>query len=263
MSELIILIIVLLISFVGLAWYARYRSQQRSKSFEIDTISNRDSDAVSDEFGAILQQEITRPADNVDELDLEPEISLSTGAQALTQGNADATSQAPRSIQSQPPEFETETKPIIKSTQDEWDLMLVLSVMAKQNQSFNGLDIKRVFDELALTYGAMKIYNKKLANNKSQVLFSVANMMAPGTLDPDALATLQTKGLVFFITLPNPINGLTLFDEMLDTATKTADRLGGELCDDQHLPLTDNYLERIRSKILNFNLTLQMEQNQS
>jgi cell division protein ZipA len=109
----------------------------------------------------------------------------------------------------------------------------------------------------------MKIYNKLIANHENQILFSVANMMSPGTLTPDQLATLKTKGLVFFATLPKPINGLTIFDEMLDTAIKTANKLNGELCDDKHQPITDNYLEHIRSKILHFNLTTQMEQSPS
>jgi len=271
-SELIVLIIVLLLSFVGLAWYARYKSQQRSKPFEQNDIPNRNSDVISEEFSAILQQEITQPADNVDELDRDPQISLSTDAHALTQSNAETINMAEsdkrekQEGQTVPTDSEPEqleSKQAVKPAQDDWDLVLVLSVVAKQHQSFNGLDIKHVFDEFALTYGPMKTYNKTLPNRQNQVLFSVANMVSPGTLDPSELVTLQTKGLVFFTTLPNPINGLTLFDEMLDTATKVADRLDGELCDDQHQTLTDNYLERIRSKILNFNLTLQMEQNQS
>jgi cell division protein ZipA len=269
-SELIILTIVLLLSFVGLAWYARRKSQQRSKLFTFNDEPNRDTDAVADEFGAILQQEMIQPTDE-DELDSEPVVSLS-GESGTTQNKSAQTDTAmskhpeeeiERRLQSQSTPVDYDSKNGDKPKQDDWELVLVLSVIAKQNYSFNGLEIKRVFEELSLSYGAMKIYNKSLANHQNQILFSVANIMSPGTLEPNELVNLKTKGLVFFATLPKPINGLTLFDDMLDTAIKTANKLNGELCDDQHQPVTDSYLEQVRSKILSFNLTLQMEQNQS
>jgi cell division protein ZipA len=108
----------------------------------------------------------------------------------------------------------------------------------------------------------MQIYHRHIAGQQGQILFSVANLLSPGTLKPAELTTLETKGLVIFMRLPSPANGLLSFDAMLDAADKIAKRLNGRLCDEHRQTLTEATLEAMRSRILNFNLTQQDDNNQ-
>ena len=43
--------------------------------------------------------------------------------------------------------------------------------------------------------------------------FSVANIIEPGTFNPQDDATMNTPGVLMFAKLPGPVNGLTLFDD--------------------------------------------------
>ena len=62
--------------------------------------------------------------------------------------------------------------------------------------------------------------------------------------------------------LPSTTNGLLAFDAMLDAADKIAKRLNGQLKDEHRQTLTEATLEKMRSRILNFNLTQQLDNHQ-
>ena len=90
----------------------------------------------------------------------------------------------------------------------------------------------------------------------------MANLLAPGTLKLEELPSLQTQGLAIFMRLPSPANGLLAFDAMLDAADKIARCLNGQVMDERRQTLTEATLEKMRSRILNFNLMQQLDNHQ-
>jgi cell division protein ZipA len=148
------------------------------------------------------------------------------------------------------------------SKKKEWDIILALTIVALEGLSFSGEDIAAALKSVNMEAGEMDVFHRHLPGQKGQTLFSIANMLAPGTLKPMALPTLETQGLMVFMRLPSPTNGLLVFDAMLEAADKIAKQLSGQLRDEHRQKLTEATLEKMRSRILNFNLTQQSDNDQ-
>ena len=67
---------------------------------------------------------------------------------------------------------------------------------------------------------------------------------------------MKTPGLLIFARLPGPVNGLALFDDLLDAAQKMTDKLDGTLCDESRQALSQSSIESMRSRILNSQFTI-------
>jgi cell division protein ZipA len=134
-------------------------------------------------------------------------------------------------------------------------LVLVLTVLAEENQMFSGTDIEDALLAEGLKYGDMRIFHYfKLDDSKPspqdrEAVFSVANLLEPGYFDLDTLAELETPGLSLFCQLPGPLPGNEALDCLLDKARGLAVRLNGRMCDDKRNVFTTqaktHYLDRI------------------
>jgi cell division protein ZipA len=151
-------------------------------------------------------------------------------------------------------------KPTVKNK--EWELVLALIMLTAEEKGFKGNDISAALNFADMVPGEIAIFHRYSPGQHVQTLFSVANFPAPGTLKPSWLPTLQTQGLVIFKRLSSPANGLLAFDAMLDAAEKIAKRLNGQLRDEHRQILAEATLEKMRSRILNFNLTQQLDNHQ-
>ena len=83
-------------------------------------------------------------------------------------------------------------------------------------------------------------------------LFSVANLVEPGTFDVDNMDGFTTPGICLFMRLPGPAEPLEAFRLMLDTAQVLAENLDAELFDDQHCQLRQQTLEHLRERVEEF-----------
>jgi cell division protein ZipA len=70
---------------------------------------------------------------------------------------------------------------------------------------------------------------------------------------------MTSPGILVFAKLPSPINGLTLFDHLLETARKLTEKLSGILCDESRQPITEEIIEAMRSRILTHNFSIHSE----
>jgi len=264
-------------AFVGVAWYANRSSKQRTKLLEEINNIEPESDN-SEKFGSVFQQELDQQVlDNEHfELDSEPKISLSDSAQAelapqsVNQINItiddeiDEPPQTPEElINNTDAEVEVASPEQAIQTEiiNDWDMVIAFTVVARDGATFSGKSIKTTLESLDLHFGDLQIFHRSLPGLRKQTLFSVANILDPGTLNPDSFATMQTPGLLVFARLPGPVNGLTLFDDLLDVAQKMTDKLNGTLCDESRQPLSQSAIEAMRSRILNLNIQLQKEQS--
>lgn len=131
--------------------------------------------------------------------------------------------------------------------------VLVLSVHCAGNEPFVGT---RLFDSMqqnGLLYGEMNIFHRHSdLSGTGKVLFSVANIMQPGTLEHTDPAEFTTKGISFFMTLPCYGEADQNFKLMLKTAQQIADDLGGNVLDDQRNLMTPDRLSAYRKQIQDF-----------
>jgi len=132
--------------------------------------------------------------------------------------------------------------------------VIVINVMAGTGDMIAG---KRLLESLLacdLRFGEMDIFHRFSRDRKrgNRKLFSVANLVKPGTFDVDRMDEFSTPGISMFMPLPGPPDPQDAFRLMLDTARALAQELGAELYDDQHCKLRPQALEHMRERIVEF-----------
>lgn len=129
--------------------------------------------------------------------------------------------------------------------------LLIVSVIAAQGGHFTGPALLNGFKHNRLSFGEHAIYSRMTARSgKQRLVFSVANMVKPGTFPVSDMETFTTPGLTLFLQLPGPLDGVEAFDDFVNTAERLAVELGGELRDEQHCILTHQALMQVRESIV-------------
>ena len=133
--------------------------------------------------------------------------------------------------------------------------VLVLNVVAKDGRVFAGDDLLEVLITSGLKFGDMNIFHKRLSKeHQDTVIYSVANMLNPGTFDLNNMDEFTTLGISFFLALPTAINNLDAFEQMLGVAQEIRDTLDGDLKDDHRNGMTGQTIEHYRQRIRDFEL---------
>ncbi|MGE5155488.1 MAG: cell division protein ZipA C-terminal FtsZ-binding domain-containing protein [Bdellovibrio bacteriovorus] len=133
---------------------------------------------------------------------------------------------------------------------DEAPLLIQLSV-AKRTGSFPGPDILEVAESCGLRPGDMDIFHcLDEFEDGTRIYFSMANMVKPGTFPFDAMDDFSTPGMMLFAQLEGYPEDLTVLEEMIATARKLANSLGGDVLDDTRRPLTVRKEEEMRNAVL-------------
>jgi cell division protein ZipA len=125
-----------------------------------------------------------------------------------------------------------------------------LFVIARDGHHFNGADLIVAAEKAGLEYGDMGIYHR-LVDGKRELgpIFSVANMVKPGSFDLTRLEALNTPGLSFFMALPGPVTALDAWDTMLPTAQRLAELLDGQVLDEERNALGRQRIAHIRDEL--------------
>ncbi|MGH8373454.1 MAG: cell division protein ZipA [Gammaproteobacteria bacterium] len=139
-------------------------------------------------------------------------------------------------------------------------LILALHVAAREGASFDGTKVLETFNATGLKYGHYRIFHRLLKGDPDKSVFSVANMVEPGALDPEALAGQSLPGLTLFLVLPGYQDGVDAYADMLTTARHLAQQLGGEVLDETRSTLTRQTAHHIRERIIEFQRHLQLRQ---
>ncbi|NIY84450.1 cell division protein ZipA [Vibrio hepatarius] len=131
--------------------------------------------------------------------------------------------------------------------------VIVLNVHCAGEEPFVGTKLFDSMQQNGLLYGDMDIFHRHAdLSGTGKVLFSVANMMQPGTLKHDDPAEFTTKGISFFMTLPCFGDPEHNFKLMLKTAQLIADDLGANVLDDARNLMTPNRIDGYKAQIQAF-----------
>ncbi|MDA3913949.1 cell division protein ZipA, partial [Oleiagrimonas sp.] len=130
------------------------------------------------------------------------------------------------------------------------DRIIAINVVAPEDRWFQGSDLIVAADKAGLEFGHKGIFHRMLDGKREMgPLFSVANMLQPGSFDLSQVVELSTTGLSFFMTLPGPVSALDAWEAMLPTAQRMAELLGGEVLDDEHNALGRQRIAHIRDNL--------------
>jgi len=134
------------------------------------------------------------------------------------------------------------------------ELIIALFVIAQNEKGFTGSDIFAVLEEQGLNYGKMRIFHHYgIGEVKTKIpVFSIANVLEPGTFNPQRMEEFISPGLALFMRLPGPFGGRVAFELMLNKAQRIAEILEGNVVDEQHIELTQHAINQLREQIAHF-----------
>jgi cell division protein ZipA len=128
--------------------------------------------------------------------------------------------------------------------------LITLHVAAPEGEVFTGQAVHTALQLCRLQFGMRDIYHRITeANGVPEAVFSVANMVKPGYLDPGLAQDFTTPGLTLFMVMPGPVEGVVAFRDMLETAHQLAQRLGGDVLDDKRAILTHQTEQYLHDQI--------------
>lgn len=135
--------------------------------------------------------------------------------------------------------------------------VIIINVMARSGMMFSGADLLPILQKQGLHLGEMSIFHRHAdPDGSGQVMFSMANMVKPGTFNLASMDTFTTPGVSFFLQLPNKLGNLPSFEKMLAAANAVKVGLDGEFKDENRSVFTRQTVEHCRQRIQDFELTL-------
>jgi len=131
-----------------------------------------------------------------------------------------------------------------------FEKIVTLYVAARAGSALRGSDIVVAAEKAGLTYGHMQIFHRLVEGHPERgPVFSVANIMKPGSFDMATIQELETPAIAFFLTLPAPMTALDAWEKMLPTAQRMAELLDGVLMDESRNPLGRQRVQHIREEL--------------
>ena len=130
--------------------------------------------------------------------------------------------------------------------------VVALRLMSKDEAGFAADRLLLVFRECGLRHGQFGIFHRMDKNEGSSAVFSVASLVEPGSFDLTRIKTEHYPGVSIFLALPGPHDGVSAFDDMLTLARELADRLDGDLLDEQGSALSIQRERYMREEVIQF-----------
>jgi len=122
-----------------------------------------------------------------------------------------------------------------------------MEIRAYPDQPYMGYELLQSLLAANFRYGEMNVFNRYAADGK-QVLFSLSVASSNHSFELSTMGGFSCSGLI--MTMPLAGRGARgVFDLMLETAGQLIEDLGGELLDEQQLPVNDESIKHWHEKI--------------
>lgn len=183
-------------------------------------------------------------------------VEPSLGAQIEDELAADATTAGEATLQSELDLFDRTLEgegggnELGRRQTEDFDKIVSLYVAARAGAHLRGPDIVVAAEKAGLVYGHMHVFHRLVEGHPERgPIFSVANILKPGSFDMANIQSLETPAIAFFLTLPAPVPALDAWETMLPTAQRMAELLDGVLLDEQRNALGRQRIAHIRDEL--------------
>ena len=122
--------------------------------------------------------------------------------------------------------------------------------LAAPDGGWDGHQLRLALEAEGLRYGRYSIFHREREDGKS--LIYVASMMEPGSFDLAKMDEQLIPGISLFGIVPGPIDAPATFDLLLSVGRHLADRIKGQLQDEQGSTLTAQRILNLREELVHF-----------
>jgi len=152
-----------------------------------------------------------------------------------------------------------ELEPVISSADNEEKVvqptdLFIFNVSAQEGKQLGGHELLQFFLTSGFRFGEMSIFHRhQHSDGTGPVLFSIANMMAPGVFDPDTMEQFKSEGVSFFLTAPNEnIDIKSSFDMMLRAVEQMAEEFDCVVLNADREMMTEAQFLDYRNRLLHY-----------
>ncbi len=152
-----------------------------------------------------------------------------------------------------PPPRRAERPPVGVRGDGKIERIVTIYVSARPGETIAGPELVVAAEKAGLAFGDRAIFHR-LVDGRPELgpVFSVANMIKPGSFDMSTISELRTPGVSFFMTLPGPMRALDAWDTMLPAAQRLAELLDAQLLDDEKNTLGRQTIQHLRDDLRAF-----------
>ncbi|PSU79345.1 cell division protein ZipA [Photobacterium phosphoreum] len=131
---------------------------------------------------------------------------------------------------------------------------LSICVHARKGKVLRGPSLFACLERNGLIFGENSVFHRHadLAGTEP-VIFSVTNLLNPGTFPETNYQHFETPGIGFFLMLPCYGKASSNFNMMLQTAQQIADQLNADVMDQDRVMITPNRIAAYREKSVKYN----------
>jgi cell division protein ZipA len=137
-----------------------------------------------------------------------------------------------------------------RRSSEDFDKIVTLYIAARAGATLRGPDIVVAAEKAGLTYGHMNVFHRLVEGHPERgPVFSVANIMKPGSFEMASIQSLETPAIAFFLTLPAPVPALDAWETMLPTAQRMSELLDGVVLDESRNALGRQRIAHLRDEL--------------
>ncbi len=128
--------------------------------------------------------------------------------------------------------------------------IVTLFIATRAGELLGGADVVVAAEKAGLQFGDMGIFHRLVSGKTAEgPVFSMANMVKPGSFDMSKLDALQTPGVTLFMTLPGPLPALDAWEMLLPTAQRLAELLDATVLDEERNALGRQRIAHLRDEL--------------
>jgi cell division protein ZipA len=126
--------------------------------------------------------------------------------------------------------------------------VLSLRVVSAGGEPLPGRPLRQALESSGMVHGPQRIFH--LVDVDGAVRASAANLVRPGSLEPEHMDAQEFRGLSLFCILPGPLPAAKMLDGLVQLARDVAERAGAIVQDEQGAALNAERLTQLRRSVL-------------